>query len=61
VRRYGAEIKPRLMIGWTYALYPLGLLLYSTTGSSGLVILGGVLLGVGSAFFWLVQGAMMIS
>jgi hypothetical protein len=50
------------MGGWAYALYPLALLMYASNGSDGwLVVVSGLFLGIGSALFWLVQGAIMIS
>ncbi|ORY24451.1 hypothetical protein BCR39DRAFT_581746 [Naematelia encephala] len=48
-------------IGWTYALYSGALLNYSIRGQGAFVVASGALLGLGSAFFWLVQGAVMIS
>lgn len=48
-------------IGWTYALYSGSLLNYANTGEGAFVVASGALLGLGSAFFWLVQGAVMIS
>jgi hypothetical protein len=49
------------MVGWTYALYAGSLLNFSNHGNGAFVIASGALLGLGSAFFWLVQGAVMIS
>jgi hypothetical protein len=42
-------------------LYPLALLVYARSGQGAPVVISGILLGVGSAFFWLVEGAIMIS
>lgn len=47
--------------GWTYALYAGSLLNFAKHGNGPFVIASGALLGLGSAFFWLVQGAVMIS
>jgi hypothetical protein len=47
--------------GWTYALYSGALLNYANNGNGAFVVASGALLGLGSAFFWLVQGAVMIS
>ena len=49
------------VVGWTYALYAGSLLNFSKHGNGAFVIASGALLGLGSAFFWLVQGAVMIS
>ncbi|RSH93071.1 hypothetical protein EHS25_007424 [Saitozyma podzolica] len=47
--------------GWTYALYSGALLNYANNGNGAFVVASGALLGLGSAFFWLVQGAVMIA
>jgi len=47
--------------GWTYALYSGALLNFSIRGNGAFVVASGALLGMGSAFFWLVQGAVMIA
>jgi len=47
--------------GWTYALYSGSLLNYSIRGQGGFVVASGAILGLGSAFFWLTQGAVMLS
>lgn len=47
--------------GWTYALYSGALLNFAIRGNGAFVVASGALLGLGSAFFWLVQGAVMIS
>ncbi|KAK8864115.1 hypothetical protein IAR55_001361 [Kwoniella newhampshirensis] len=47
--------------GWTYALYSGALLNYSIRGEGAFVVASGAILGLGSAFFWLTQGAIMLS
>lgn len=47
--------------GWTYALYSGALLNYSIRGQGAFVVASGAILGLGSAFFWLTQGAVMLS
>ncbi|KHN97212.1 Major facilitator superfamily domain, general substrate transporter [Metarhizium album ARSEF 1941] len=48
-----------LMAGWTYALYSGSLLNFNHTGCGAFVIGSGAVLGVGAAFIWIVQGAIM--
>lgn len=55
-------IGPRITFligGWTYALYSGSLLNLNHTENSGFVIGTGVLLGFGTSFVWIVQGAIM--
>ncbi|KOS17471.1 UNC93-like protein [Escovopsis weberi] len=48
-----------LVGGWTYALYSGSLLNFNRTGNGAFVIAAGAVLGIGSAFLWIVQGAIM--
>jgi hypothetical protein len=47
--------------GWTYALYTGSLLNYNRTHNGAFVIASGAILGLGAAFLWITQGAIMLS
>ncbi|KAE9576495.1 UNC93-like protein [Colletotrichum fructicola] len=48
-----------LMGGWTYALYSGSLLSFNHNANGAFVIAAGAVLGIGSSFIWIVQGAIM--
>ncbi|TEA22085.1 UNC93-like protein [Colletotrichum sidae] len=48
-----------LLGGWTYALYSGSLLSFNHTANGAFVIAAGAILGIGSSFIWIVQGAIM--
>ncbi|KAK0373064.1 hypothetical protein CLIM01_09587 [Colletotrichum limetticola] len=48
-----------LIGGWTYALYSGSLLNFNHTANGTFVIASGAILGIGSSFIWIVQGAIM--
>lgn len=48
-----------MVAGWTYALYSGSLLNFNHTKNGAFVIASGAILGVGSSFIWIVQGAVM--
>ncbi|KAF9869557.1 hypothetical protein CkaCkLH20_12950 [Colletotrichum karsti] len=48
-----------LMGGWTYAMYSGSLLSFNHNGNGAFVIAAGAILGIGSSFIWIVQGAIM--
>ncbi|KAJ3942745.1 uncharacterized protein N0V96_006966 [Colletotrichum fioriniae] len=48
-----------LIGGWTYALYSGSLLHFNHTANGTFVIASGAILGIGSSFIWIVQGAIM--
>lgn len=53
---------PRLCFligGWTYALYSGSLWNFNHTGNGAFVVAAGAILGLGSSFLWIVQGAIM--
>jgi hypothetical protein len=47
--------------GWTYALYTGSLLNYNHTHDGAFVIASGAILGLGAAFLWITQGAIMLA
>ncbi|EEA26296.1 hypothetical protein TMatcc_005438 [Talaromyces marneffei ATCC 18224] len=56
------RVGPRVSLilgGWTYALYSGSLLNFNHTKNGAFVIASGALLGVGAAFLWVAQGAIM--
>ncbi|KAL0933227.1 major facilitator superfamily transporter [Colletotrichum truncatum] len=48
-----------LLGGWTYALYSGSLLSFNHNANGSFVIAAGAILGIGSSFIWIVQGAIM--
>ncbi|TQN71792.1 UNC93-like protein [Colletotrichum shisoi] len=48
-----------LIGGWTYALYSGSLLNFNHNANGPFVIAAGAILGIGSSFIWIVQGAIM--
>ena len=54
-------VRAILLGGWTYALYTGSFLNYNRTGNGAFVIASGALLGLGAAFLWITQGAIMLS
>ncbi|KAF6838150.1 major facilitator superfamily transporter [Colletotrichum musicola] len=48
-----------LMGGWSYALYSGSLLNFNHNANGAFVIAAGAILGIGSSFIWIVQGAIM--
>lgn len=54
-------VRTILLGGWTYALYSGSLLNYNRTHDGAFVIASGAILGLGAAFLWITQGAIMLS
>ncbi|ORY31999.1 major facilitator superfamily domain-containing protein [Naematelia encephala] len=54
-------VRTILLGGWTYALYTGSLLNYNRTHNGAFVIASGAILGIGAAFLWIAQGAIMLS
>ncbi|RHZ62510.1 hypothetical protein CDV55_105156 [Aspergillus turcosus] len=56
------RIGPRMCLligGWTYPLYSGALLCFNHTANGAFVIASGAILGIGAAFLWVAQGAIM--
>ena len=54
-------VRTIILGGWTYVLYTGSLLNYNHTHNGAFVITSGALLGLGAAFLWITQGAIMLS
>jgi hypothetical protein len=54
-------VRTILIGGWTYALYTGSLLNYNHTHDGTFVIASGAILGLGAAFLWITQGAIMLA
>ena len=52
-------IRTIVLGGWTYALYSGSLLNYNHRHNSAFVIASGAILGLGAAFFWIVQARLL--